>query len=272
SLSLCLVLIAAGCQSLAAVEPVLSGPASESAGALSPARRIWEQGQSAMRDGQPDKAIACYRQSLELDPQFAPAHLSLAAAYLELGDDAGACPHLGHYIEARPEQAAVRGQYAELLYRLKRTREARDQFDRFVGDAQERGGVAAKNLLHGHSRLMEIAEKEEDAYSEHLNRGIGLLLLARARAELIDEVNDQTRESLLCKAAGELTLACQERPDEARPCWYLYQVWSALAQRSLAGRWLRDAQTSAPFSYLTPSERCSLQLAAAHQPLVTSRR
>jgi tetratricopeptide (TPR) repeat protein len=225
-----------------------------------------------MRQGQPDKAIACYRQSLEFDPLFAQAHLSLAAAYLEVGDDAGACPHLGSYVEARPQQAAVRGHYAELLYRLKRVREARDQFVRFVVDAQDEGGLAAKNLLHGHSRLMEIAEKEDDAYAEHLHRGIGLLLLARARAELIGETKDQTRESLLCKAAGELTLASHQCPDEARPCWYLYEVWSTLAQRSLAGRWLRDAQAAAPFSYLTPSERCSLGLEAARAPIDSIRR
>jgi tetratricopeptide (TPR) repeat protein len=259
SLSLCLLLFAAGCQSLTAVEPVVVDPAPVS----SPARRLWEQGQEAMRLGQPDKAIACYKQSLELDPQFAQAHLSLAAAHLELGNDANACPHLGHYVDARPEQVAVRGHYAELLYRLKRTREARDQFDRFIVDAQEQGGPAAKNLLHCHSRLMEIAEKEDDAYAEHLNRGIGLLLLARARVSLSDQAKDLTQESLLCKAAGELTLALDERSDEARPRWYLYEVWSALAQRQLATRWLHEARSAAPFSYLTPAERYSLQLAEA---------
>lgn len=272
SLTLSLLLLSAGCQSLAAVELSAPEPVPEPVAALSPARRIWEQGQDAMRHGQPDKAIACYKQSLEFDPQFTPAHLSLAAAYLELGDDAGACPHLGHYVQGRPEQVAVRGQYAELLYRLKRTREAREQFDRFIVDAQEQGGPATKNLLHSHSRLMQIAEKEDDAYAEHLHRGIGLLLLARARADLWDGRKDRTLESLLCKAAGELTLARQQCPDEARPCWYLYQVWSWLAQRPLAARWLRDAHAAAPFTYLTPAERSSLQLATVGPPLEPIRR
>jgi tetratricopeptide (TPR) repeat protein len=216
-----------------------------------------------MRRGQPDKAIACYEQSLELDPKFAQAHLSLAAAHLELGDDESAGPHLGKYVEARPDQVTVRGHYAELLYRLKKIREARDEFNRFVADAQEQGGPATKNLLHSHSRLMEIAEHEEDAYAEHLHRGIGLLLLARARARLGDDAADLTRESLLCKAAGELTLARQEQPDEARAGWYLYQVWSELDQQGPAARRLRDVQETAPFHYLTPAERCSLQLAAS---------
>jgi len=229
----------------------------------SPARQLWERGQQAMRLGQSDQAIAFYEQSLSLDPQLIRAHLSLAAARLEIGDDDGACPHLGRYVEARPDETIVRGHYAELLYRLRRTHDAREQFKRFVVDAQEQGGTAAKELLHAHARLVEIAEKEEDAYAEHLNRGIGLLLLSRARAELSDEDKDLTQESLLCKAAGELTLALEERPGEARPCWYISRVWSALSQRSLAARWLREAQASDPFSYLTPAERCSLQLAVS---------
>jgi tetratricopeptide (TPR) repeat protein len=265
--SLFLLLLAAGCQSLAAVEP-----APDPEPASSPARRIWEQGQHAMRLGHPEKAIACYEQSLALDPQFAPAHLSLAAAHLELGDDASACPHLGRYVEAKPAEPAVRGHYAELLFRLKRFREAREQFERFVVAAQEQGGAAAKNLLHCHARLVEIAEREDEAYAEHLHRGIGLLLLARARAELAGEDKDPTQESLLCKAAGELTLALQEQSGEARPCWYLHEVWSALGQRPLAARWLRDARAAAPFSYLTPTEQCSLQLTTCPISAETSRR
>ena len=267
----CLLLAATGCATLAAFEAGPE-PATEPIAALSPARRLWEQGQIAMHRGQPDVAIACYKQSLELDPRFSQAHLSLAAAHLELGDDEAACPHLGRYVEARPDQIAVRGHYAELLYRLKHKREARDQFERFIVLAQEAGGPAAKSLLHSHSRLMEIAEQQEDAYAEHLHRGIGLLLLARARADLSNESRDPTGEGLLCKAAGELTLAREEQPNEARAGWYLYQVWSALDQRALAARWLRDTQDAAPFYYLTPSERCSLQLAASHPSLDLVRR
>jgi hypothetical protein len=77
-------------------------------------------------------------------------------------------------------------------------------------------------------------------------------------------------EGLYCKAAGELTLALEERPDEARPRWYLYEVWSRLAQRQPARRCLREAGSAAPFSYLTPSEQRGLELASQGQdsPLV----
>jgi hypothetical protein len=228
---------------------------------MSPARRLWEQGQQALRMGQPDKAMACYRQSLALDPRFAQAHLSLAATHLEIGDDAGACAHLARYVEACPDQIMVRGHYAELLFRLKQVPEARAQFERYVIDAQEDGGPVANNLLHCHSRLMEIAELIEDEYLEHLHRGIGLILLARTRAAIAKGEHDPTQESLLCKAAGELTLAHRERPDEAEPCLYLYQCWSALAQRQQAARWLSLADAAAPFSFLSPAEERSLRLA-----------
>src|SRR5262249_33906202 len=75
----------------------------------SPARQLGERGQQAMRLGQSDQAIAFYEQSLSLDPQLIRAHLSLAAARLEIGDDDGACPHLGRYVEARPDETIVRG-------------------------------------------------------------------------------------------------------------------------------------------------------------------
>jgi hypothetical protein len=41
----------------------------------------------------------------------------------------------------------------------------------------------------------------------------------------------QAIESLLCKAAGELTLARLLRPEEGRASLYLYEVWSKLDQR-----------------------------------------
>ena len=117
---------------------------------------------------------------------------------------------------------------------------------------------------------MEIAEAGEDGYGEHLHRGIGLFLLARQRAVLPDPEGALSSEALLCKAAGELTLAHLAKTDEARPSWYLHEVWSRLAQQQPARRFLREAAQAAPFSYLTAAEQRSLQLAcqckATRQP------
>ena len=190
------------------------------------------------------------------------AHLSLAAACLEKGEPASAEPHLAKYVTAFPDHHVVRAHWAELLLRLKRRPEARAQFERFVADIQDVPELASKHLIHCHSRLMEIAEAEGDDYAEHLHRGIGLFLLARERAALGDpDEGALTVEGVLCKAAGELTVARVRRRDEARPSWYLYEVWTCLDRRGQALRHLREADDAAPFSDLTPTERRQLRMA-----------
>lgn len=227
-----------------------------------PATQLWEQGQDAMRHGQPDAALNYYKRSLQADPGLSRNYLSLAAAYLEQGDDEAACPHLAHYIETHPEQLTLRVYLADLLLRLKRFEDARAEFERCVARAQDHEETARTHLLHCHTRLMEIAEEVDDGYGEHLNRGIGLFLLARQRAALPDPEDGQLpTEALLCKAAGELTVAHLEKPDEARPSWYLHEVWSRLAQRQPARRCLHAAREAAPFSYLTASEQRDLDMA-----------
>ncbi len=225
------------------------------------ALQMWQRGQKAMLEGHAEQAIPCYQESLRLDPKLACNHLSLAAALLSQGHDEEAAPHLALYLKTQPDHLVVRAHYAELLLRLSRREEARSQFDRFVADVQPHEALAREHLVHCHSRLMEIAQHEEDSYGEHLHRGIGLYLLSRRRAELDEAAGGLSAEALLCKAAAELTLARMERPEEARPWWYLHEVWTALAQQQPASRCLRSAAAAAPLSYLTPVERQRLQLA-----------
>ena len=160
-------LVCLGCQALPPLEPQYKSSASQQ----------WELGQSAMQQGRTDAAIGCYEQSLEADPQFTRNHLSLAAAYLVENNPEKACTHLAEYVAGNPDESVVRARYAELLVRLRRFPEARVQFEQLVCEAQEHAGPAAPDLIHCHSRLMEIAEESNDAYSAHLHRGIGLFLL-----------------------------------------------------------------------------------------------
>jgi tetratricopeptide (TPR) repeat protein len=227
------------------------------------AAQLWQEGQAAMAAGKPDDAIAFYKSSLAEDAKRSQNHLSLAAAYVEKGDEAAACAHLSKFLESNPDHKNARFYYAELLLRCQRLAEALMQFERAVADGQQEAEPDLTHLVHCHTRLMAIAEGLEDEYHLHLHRGIGMYCLAQARRQVDDPDGDLSVQGLLCKAAGELAQARARRPGEARPCWYLYATWRQLAQQQLAHRWLDEAQRAAPFTYLTPMEHAQLALACA---------
>jgi hypothetical protein len=162
--------------------------------------------------------------------------------------------------------------YAELLAKLERFAEARAQLDRFIADVQDHPRVADEHLIASHTRLMEIATRVGDEYTERLHRGIGLYLLALKRRELGGGEAARLAEELLCKSAGELTLAKLRRPHEARPSVYLHDVWRTLGQRQPAERSLREAECHAGLSFLTPAETRRLHLATALRELEQARR
>jgi hypothetical protein len=62
-----------------------------------------------------------------------------------------------HYLDAKPDHLVVRGQYAELLWRLDRLDDARIQFERFDAELQDHEKLASQHLVQCHSRLMDIA-------------------------------------------------------------------------------------------------------------------
>jgi len=227
----------------------------------SPGLADWQKGQQAMLDGETKEAIASFRQSLEKDATLVRNHLSLAAAYLAQGEEQQAAEQLNEYLQVQPEHYVVRGQYAELLLRLDRLGDAREQFERFEADLQDHETQARQQLVRCHTRLMDIARRIEDEYAQHLHRGIALYWLARQRSELPEDEGELSSEGLLCQSASELVQARRQRPDEARPCWYLHEVWTRLAQRQPATRWLRAAEEAAPSSYLTPAEQQRLHFA-----------
>jgi tetratricopeptide (TPR) repeat protein len=228
----------------------------------SPGLPDWEKGQQAILDGQTEQAIALFQQSLKQDPSLVRNYLSLGAAYLAQGQEDKSAEQLRQYLKQQPDHLVVRGQYAELLLRLDRLDEAREQFERFESDIQDHDALARQHLLQCHSRLLEISRRLDDDYGMHLHRGIALYWLARQRDELTDNSDELSSEGLLCQSASEFVMARRARPDEARPCWYLHEVWSQLAQRQPATRWLRAAEETAPFSYLTPAEQRLLHFAS----------
>jgi hypothetical protein len=238
----------------------------------SPGWEEWKQGQQALQDGETDRAVELFEKSLASDPKLARNYLSLAAAWLEKDDDAKAALYLALYVAAHPEHFTVRMQYVELLQRLKRSADARTELEGLVADLQDQERAGDEHIIHCHSRLMQLAEKSDDFYDEHLHRGIGLYLLSRQRGLLSSDPEMDCPQALLCKAAAELIQASRMRPDEARPHYYLHRVWSGLMQSQPSRRSLLAAEDAAPFSYLTPSEQRQLQLVARQQARDAARR
>jgi tetratricopeptide (TPR) repeat protein len=224
-------------------------------------KSLWEMGQAAMKRGDTAGAIDLYRRCLKQDPAYSRAHLSLAAAYLEQGDERLALPHLATYVRAVPEHALIRVHYAEILFRLQLFQESRAQFEEFIALVQDRADVSPALLIEVHSKLMDIADATDDDYAERLHRGIGLYLLACERLRLANPDGKLSVEGLLCRAVDELKDAAALRSQEARPELYLYLVWTHLGQRPQADRALRHADNLAAFSYLTPFEAQQLEFA-----------
>ncbi len=218
-------------------------------------------GQAAMDADRFDEAIGHFRRALKIDPALAQGRLSLAAAHLALGQDNPAAVQLAAYLRAKPDHFLIRMPFAEVLARLDRTPEAAEQLEGFIAAIQDLPRLADDHLIACHTRLMELATRHGDEYGERLHRGVGLYLLALKRGEMGGAGAARLAEELLCKAAGELTLAHLQRPSEARPAWYLHGVWRQLGQRQPAERALRAAGMSAGLSYLTTAELRAVHLA-----------
>lgn len=221
-----------------------------------PAMKLWELGQKAIGEGKPDIAIKLYKQSLATDPNLHRNHLSLAAAYLENGQDQLAADSMERYLERQPDHLSVRQHFGELLIRAGRIPEARMQIDRFLSEAQKQGQPEAI-LLHAHSRLLEIAENHEDAYEEHLHRGIGLFYLAGQPVAAGTEP-ENLPENLLCKAALQLNQAVRMQPHQPRPRFYLHMIWNKLGQTQPAVQSLCEAETLQWEGEMTSWERTQL--------------
>ncbi len=189
--------------------------------------------------------------------------LSRAADFIQKGDLAEAAKQLKKHLGLFPQQIMIRAYLAELLLKANNLPEAQEQFEKFIADAQEANSPAKQQLLHCHTRLMEIGQQREDYYTEHLHRGIGMLLLVRQLDgnKGVDEIEPGFRERLLCKAAGELTKARKIRGDEPRPLCYLAEAWTKLNQPRSAAKALQLARERSTFLPLAAAEQRSLALA-----------
>jgi tetratricopeptide (TPR) repeat protein len=186
-------------------------------------------------------------------------HLMQAAECLENNDTPAALEHLRKHVLQHPDQGMIRAYLAELLFKAGQFEESKFQFERFVADAQRIPGPLNNHLLHCHTRLMEMAEEKDEAYAEHLNRGIGLFLLAQQTAGQTHIADDEMPQKLLLKATTELNLAAKLSPQEARPHWYAYKCWTKLEQPEPSTAALKIAKEKREQPDLTPHEREELK-------------
>jgi tetratricopeptide (TPR) repeat protein len=251
-----LLAVVAGCRADSSKAPQAPPPVQAAANQAGPVRQVAFQ------------QVSTRPLSTSTSPTPSPEHsaspdeLSLAADCLERGDDVAAVIHLKRHVDEHPEQVVFQAQLAEVLARLGRLREAQVHFEAAVVHAQDGPLAARRELVHYHTRLMEIARAREDAYLEHLHRGIGLYLVG---CRISSKGDSGEAERLLCKAAAALKEAQAARPDDGRTAWYLHRIWSQLDQPRPASRALRKAIACAPFSRLTPAESRDLAISGSCQ-------
>jgi tetratricopeptide (TPR) repeat protein len=169
--------------------------------------------------------------------------LTLVAECLERGDRVNAAAHLESYVRLHPEQVMFRSQLAELLLRLGRDDAAKIHFERFVAEARKATGPPKDHLVHVHTRLMEIAQRQHDAFAEAYHRGIGLLVLVKEEDGNRDR-DAEFCEEMLCKAMKALAEAKELNPGEARARMYLAEVYDRMGNRRAADAERAAARTA----------------------------
>lgn len=190
-----------------------------------------------------------------IDPRPAePDTLALAAECLGRGDCANAAIHLESYVCRHPDQLMFRAQLAELLVRAGRDDAARSHYERFVAAAQGATGAPRTHLVTAHTRLMEIAQRQDDRFAEALHRGRGLLLLAKEQDRLAD-ADAEFGEELLCKAIRALAEAKELQPSDPRVRVYLAEAYDRSGNRRAAWAERAAARTALLPGSLSPTER-----------------
>lgn len=179
--------------------------------------------------------------------------LSIAADALANGDDLTAAREFRRHLQKYPKQFLFRYQLAEIYFRNGDTLAAKQEFLQTIADAQEAKVVNQALLVRCHTYLVDIASEKGDLYSEHLNRGIGLCLLAQKIIEIEGQSNEQS-ESVVFKAIKELKQARELQPDDAAGAWYLSKCYSALGESAQAEKMWAIARSKAYLNPLTPKE------------------
>lgn len=92
------------------------------------AANAYESGKEALQRKQMEKAIGLFRQAIDIEPTFADAFESLAAAYLDCGRRLEAARVLTQLLEFEPDATASRVLLGQILLKEGQPRRALAQF------------------------------------------------------------------------------------------------------------------------------------------------
>lgn len=115
-----------------------------------------------LNQGNPEKAIVHLKRALELDPDSAPVHDTLAQVFWKSGEYELAEEHFRKAIGSDPQFSRARNNYAAFLYERGDTRGAIRELEHVVSDTlYESRAAAFANLGRAYQKLGETAKAEE---------------------------------------------------------------------------------------------------------------
>lgn len=115
-----------------------------------------------LNQGNTEKAIVHLKRALELDPNAAPVHDTLAQVFWKTGEYELAQEHFRKAIASDPKFSRARNNYAAFLYERGDTRGAIRELEQVVADTlYESRGAAFANLGRAYQKVGETAKAEE---------------------------------------------------------------------------------------------------------------
>ncbi len=200
-------------------------------------RSLLQEGMDLQKGGKLDEALARYRQALEMDDEYAPAHATLAMLYLQMGREDEALAELERAAELAPDNGYVLGQLGAIYLKrgdldkavpiLERAKAAEPE------EAQIRSWLGAayygRSLADAEASVVELEKGVElDGKDAGLQSGLGLAYMRR------EGPGDRERAIACFQKALELD------PEQAGPYYYLGQLYMQGGQRSeAAAAWQR---------------------------------
>jgi tetratricopeptide (TPR) repeat protein len=155
----------------------------------------------------PDEALACYAESVEINPRYPEGQYNLGTALLDRGKYDAAVTHLTEAVRQNPDYTVARNNLGKALMLQGKLDEAAAQYSKAIQSSPDYAQayynlgtilMAQSRLEDAAARFSKAVELKPDYFDAYGNLGVALMRLGR-------------------KAEGitQLSLAVQLRPDDA---------------------------------------------------------